>query len=64
MGMAAQNDSDVGQVEPEPLHVLFDEGNRSLEIRVDEDVPLGGRNQKPMRVGELRQSDFSNNSPS
>ena len=46
VGVAAQDDLDVGQVEAELRHASFDHGDRSLEIRVDEDVPLRRRNQE------------------
>ena len=46
MGVASQNDLDVLQVETECFDASIDEGNRSLEVRVDEDVPFRGRDQK------------------
>ena len=46
VSVASQNDLDVGHVEAKRFHALFDEGNRPLEVRIDEDVALGGRNQK------------------
>ena len=46
VGVAAQDDLDVGEVEAELRHAAFDHRNRSLEVRVDEDVPFGRRDQK------------------
>jgi hypothetical protein len=46
VGVASQDDLDVVEVEAERFDAPFDERNRSLEIRVDEDVPLGCGDQK------------------
>src|SRR5262249_58499576 len=45
VGVAGQQDLDVGHLEAERLDRALDQGHRAVKTAVDEDVPLGGGDQ-------------------
>ena len=46
VGMARQQDLDIGHLEAERLDRFLNQGNRALKAAVDENMPLGGGDQK------------------
>jgi len=50
VGMADQQDLDVAETESEALHILLDHRHGTLEIAIDQNVPLRSRDQERGQV--------------
>jgi hypothetical protein len=57
VGMARQQDLDIGHLEAERFDGFLNQGNRPLKAAIDENMPLGGGDQK---CGQILGADVVN----